>query len=144
MSPLVLLWSPRALSPDAAVAVATLGICLGFVEFNRPGRILPGAVGLLLTLLAVGALLRCAIRPWAALLLLAATLTLIANVWRSLPTFALLLATVAGIGGLWTLTRPPSPALLPSVAILCGGILGSLSAVLSRAAYRARRLKEVD
>ncbi len=46
------------LSPDAALLVLTLGLLLIYVELNRPGWIVSGAVGLLAVLFAVASLAR--------------------------------------------------------------------------------------
>lgn len=144
MVPLALIPACVSLTPDVAVVLGTLGLCLGFVECNRPGRILPGALGLTLTLFALASLVRDGPRAWAVLLLLGAALTLLANVWRRLPWWSLIAATVGAIAGLRFLIRPEIPGVRSAVAVVCGGVLGSLSALLSRIAYRARRLKAVD
>ena len=41
------------LSPDAALGMLTVGILLVYVELNRPGVVVPGAVGLTAVLFAV-------------------------------------------------------------------------------------------
>ena len=51
------------LSPNHAIVIATFGLCLIFLEFNRPGRILPGASGLALLLLATASMLHHPLQP---------------------------------------------------------------------------------
>lgn len=134
----------RELTPDAAVALGTAGICLGFLEFNRPGRILPGAAGLLLFLFACAALADAGLRPAAVLAIAGATAVLLANLWRSLPLWTLAAATIALVLGLrFLVARPGAPVHTP-VAIVCGLLLGALSGALTRIAYRARRSKALD
>ena len=132
------------LRPDAAILLATAGICLGLVEINRPGRVLPGALGLLAMLFSTASLLRFGLRPGAVLLLVLAAVVMVANAWWELPRVLLALATAAGIAGLRLLIRPPAPPVHIGPAILCGAILGALSATLTRIAFRARRAKALD
>ena len=134
-----------SLPPDLAVALACEGVCLIFVELNRPGRILPGALGLLLTLFGAASLLHHGVRPWAALVFLLCCLTLLLNWWRSLPALVLACASLLGIVSLRFLLPPGSPVRIHTpVAILCAGLLGLLGAVLTRVACRARRAKALD
>ena len=132
----------RALSPDGAVAVASLGLLLIYVELNRPGRILPASFGLLLLLLASGALFRLGMELPSALLLLAMVSVALLNLYRRLPLWLLLLGTGGWIVSLRFLVRPRGASFVHTpVALLCGGGLGLLSAFLTRIAYRARRAK---
>ena len=134
-----------AARPNLVLVLASVGLCLLFVEINRPGRILPAVAGLLLTLFAVAALLRVGMQPWAGALILCCAAVFLFNVWRPMPAFVLALTAVLGVVGLRCLLQPSAatPIHLP-IAILCGGFLGSLSALLSRFAYRARRSKALD
>ncbi|MGI4826956.1 MAG: hypothetical protein ACRYFU_02010 [Janthinobacterium lividum] len=140
-----LLRLPTHVTPNTAVLVASLGIGLIFLEFNRPGRILPGATGLLLALLAFSRLLQTGMQPWAVLLLAGCIAVYLANLWQTMPFWLLCLATFACIVGLRFLV--PANAANPVslwVAICCGGTLGSTSAALTRVAHRARRSKALD
>ncbi len=132
-------------SPDAAVMAGTLGIFLIFLELNRPGRILPGAFGLLLVLLAASALGGHGVELWPALLLLASTLVLLLNlVWR-LPLWLLTVAVAGLCFGMRLLLRPGLDAQVHiPVAVCCGLVLGASGAFLSRVAVRARRAKRVN
>ncbi len=147
MTNVAFLLSAPALSitPDHAVILASVGICLIFVEFNRPGRILPGAAGLLLVLFAVAALLRTGVQPWAAALLLCSAIVFLINFWRALPIWSLVLVTLLTMGALrFLVPSGHGSGVQTPVAVLCGGLLGSISAVLTRVAYRARRSKALD
>ena len=128
---------------NQAVLLGTLGICLGFIECNRPGRILPGAVGLLLFLFSCARLAHAGLHPAALLVLAVAILTLLGNLLRSLPAWVLMVATACLVAGLHLL--PSREAMIPfRIALPCGTILGGLSAVLTRIAFRARRAKALD
>ena len=132
-------------TPGRAVIMASVGIFLVFVELNRPGRILPGVLGFLLLLFAVAALIHIRVQPWAAALLIASAGIFLLNLWRALPTWLLVLVTLLTIAGLRFLVPPTSGKNIQMpLAILCGGALGGLTAVLTRLAYRARRSKALD
>ena len=137
--------SVRSPSPDGAVAMASLGLLLIFVELNRPGRILPASFGLLLVLLASGALFRFGLEPWSVLLLLAAGGLAVVNLYRCLPLSLLLVSAAGWVFALRFAVRPRGSVFVHTpVALACGGSLGILSAVLSRIAYRARRAKALN
>ena len=130
------------LSPDQAVVLGTVGILLIFLEFNRPGRVYAGSVGLLFACFAVAAILGMELRtiPVACLCLFAAIFLL--NLSRTLPVALLAASTVGGIMALRCLIRPGAGSHVHTLAaVLCGGTLGVVAAVLTRIAYRARRAK---
>ena len=130
---------------NAAVCTATVGLCLVFLELNRPGRILPGAAGLLLLLLSIGRISQCAVRPWAVCLLLAGTGTLLTNAWRQVSTIVLVAAALSLIAGLLFLCIPRDANQVDLwAALVCGGGIAALSAFLTRIARHARRLKAID
>ncbi len=132
-------------SPNLAVCAATLGILLIFVEFNRPGSILPAASGLLLTLLASAGLLRFGVQLGPALLLIASAAVLAFNAWRRLSTTLLVAITPAIIAGLrFLVPHARISAVSWPVATLCGLALSLVSTLLTRVAYRARRAKALD
>lgn len=135
----------QSLTPDEAVGLGTAGICLGLVEFNRPGRILPGALGLLLVLLGAAPLIHPGVRPWAALLLACSVLVLVANAWRRLPLWMLASATLAlAISLRFLLAERAASTVHTPVAVVCAAVLGTLGGALTRIAYRARRSKALD
>lgn len=138
-------FSALLLQPDASVFVATVGLCLIFLECNRPGRILPGMAGLLLTLLEAAHLTRLGVRPWASLLLLASAAVPLVNLRHKLPRAALVAATLACIASLRFLMHSGDSAQIHWwLALVCGGSLGWLSATLTSIARRARRAKALD
>lgn len=135
----------RTQSPDVAVCVATLGFLLICVEFNRPGRILPAAFGLVLSLFAIASLLRTGVEVWPACLIGVSAAIIIANAWRRLPVAFLLAATLALIVDLRFLVGHDRPRGVSwFVAILCGSGAGVLIASLTRVAFYARRAKALD
>lgn len=132
-----------SVSPDLALITATAGVCLIFFELNRPGLILPGSLGLLLTLFASAALAHHRIDPLAAAGLTASALTLGTNLYRILPTWLLVIAVFALTASFRFLLTPPERPIHTATALVCGPVLGVLSAVLSRIALRARRAKAI-
>jgi len=127
------------LSPNAAVLILTAGLALIALELNRPGSILPGAIGLLLALLSCAALLRQRPQPLSFALLFAGGTILLLQLRCNVRLWLVCLGTAAGIVGF---------ALLPGVArllaISCGLILGAGTTLLTRIARRARQNKGLD
>ncbi len=133
------------LSPDAAILLATAGLCLIFLELNRPGSILPGAVGLLLVLLAASVLLRYPLQAWAEALMLLSTAILLGNLWRSVPLWLLGFAALGlGAASRFLVSAGADRQVHMAVALPCGIAVGGLGAFLSRVAFRARRAKRVN
>jgi membrane-bound ClpP family serine protease len=132
------------LSPDAALMLLTFGLLLIYLELNRPGWILPGAVGLLLSLLAAASLLRLDLR-WPAVLLVATAVALLAiNLIRPVHALVATAATLALILGFARLTRGPGDLRVHAItASICGLILGAGTSVLTAIARRARTNKRV-
>ncbi|HTV09041.1 MAG TPA: hypothetical protein VMD97_08380 [Candidatus Aquilonibacter sp.] len=128
-----------ALSPNAAIVILTIGLILVAIELNRPGMILPGAVGLLFTLVALAVLLHDRPRPLAFGLFLAAATVLLLQLRRNVAVWIVCLGTAAGILGLALLPRASLP-----VALSCGLVLGTGTTVLTRIARRARQNKGLD
>ena len=132
-------------SPDLALVTATAGICLIFLELNRPGIILPGALGLLLLLLGAACLWQHAVQPYALLALSIATAALASNLHRVLSPWLLGVSTLGLMLAFQFLLTPSAGArpIHTATAIGCGGLLGGLAGVLSRIAFRARRAKAI-
>ena len=125
--------------------MATLGLLLIFLELNRPGRVLPAGVGLLLLLLASATLFRLRLQPWPASLVIVMGMIAGLNLYRRLPSWLLVLTTAGWVVALRFLVRPQdSRCVHMPVALAAGGLLGVLSAVLTRIAYRARRAKALN
>jgi len=134
----------HGLSPNAAVLLLTAGTLLIYLELNRPGSILPGALGLLSSLLAIYALARGPLHPIALILLLSAIALLSLDLVRPTPIPVAVAATLALILGLRCLLPNPGQPLALSVAVVCGLVLGISTSVLTRIARRARANKGLD
>ncbi len=137
--------TPAALTPDTALVCFTLGLLLIYFELNRPGTILPGALGLLLCLLSCASLLAHPISLSGLVLTLSAAALLLLDLFRPVPLAVAAAATLALSCGFYRLLAAPEQKpthLLP--AALCGLILGSATSFLTRIARRARANKAVD
>jgi len=132
--------SLTTLTPDQAVLLLTLGLALIYLELNRPGWIIPGALGLLATLLAAAALLHDGINTVAAVLCTTAAALLALGLRRSVPNTVAAAATLALTLGLTRL----NPAMHAAVAAPCGLLIGAGTTLLTGIARRARRNKGLD
>lgn len=133
------------ISADGCVLLGTLGLCLIFFELNRPGRIIPGALGLLLVLFCVSVASRWQLQWWAIALLGLAFLLLLSNLWWRLALWPLAMAVLSLGFGFRFLLRPSAAGEVHlTTAVVCSLLLGVLGAFLSRMALRARRAKAVD
>jgi membrane-bound serine protease (ClpP class) len=133
------------LGPDAAVLLLTLGLLLLYMELNRPGWIVPGALGLLLALFAGASLLRLQLSLAAAALLATAVALLLLDLLRPTPVLVAAAATLALVLGFARLVLGPPPRQVhAATAIACGLLLGGTTAVLTRIARRARANKALD
>jgi membrane-bound serine protease (ClpP class) len=132
------------LPPDAAILGLTLGILLIYWELNRPGTILPGALGLLAVLFSIAALLHTELQPAGIILIATAILLLALGLRYTLPAIVPTAATIALILGLYLLTQTPANKIHASVSLFCGLILGTSTSRLAAIAHRARRNKGLD
>jgi membrane-bound serine protease (ClpP class) len=133
------------LSPDAAVLILTAGLVLIALELNRPGSILPGALGLLLTLLAAADLTQHHPRPEAAMEAIFCVALLLLQLRRKLSSVVVICATIALIFSIANLIPPiPGPRISAWTAVLSGLLVGTGTTVLTRIARRARRNKGLD
>ena len=132
------------LSPDPALVLLTFGLLLIYLELNRPGWILPGALGLLLSLLAIASLLRLDLR-WPAVLLIGTAIALLSiSLIRATHPLVAAAATLALILGFARLTSGPGDLRVHAItASICGLILGAGTSVLTAIARRARTNKRV-
>jgi len=134
-----------ALSPNTAVLLLILGLALIAVELNRPGIILLGAVGLLLTLLAVARLAQLHPRPEAVLVFIASIALLLLQARRPLLWVIPLSSTILLILSIDTLLpATATPGISLWAALLCGLLLGAGTTGLTRIARRARQNKGLD
>jgi membrane-bound serine protease (ClpP class) len=134
-----------ALSPNAAILILTAGLALVALELNRPGSILPGAVGLLLALLAAASLSQHRPRPEPVLQFVASMVLLLLQARRPLLWIIPASATILLILSMGTLLPSTvQPGISPWVALLCGVFLGTGTTLLTRIAQRARQNKGLD
>lgn len=133
------------LSPNAAILIFTVGIALIALELNRPGSILPGAAGMLLTLLAAASLWPRHPSGIAVVQILVSMAVLLLQTRRTLLWVLPLLATILLIYSIARLLpRASEPAVSLWIALLSGLILGTGTTVLTRIARRARQNKGLD
>lgn len=134
-----------ALSPNAAILILTAGLALVALELNRPGSILPGAVGLLLALLAAASLSQHRPRPEPVLQFVVSMVLLLLQARRPLLWIIPASATILLILSMGTLLPSTvQPGISPWVALLCGVFLGTGTTLLTRIAQRARQNKGLD
>jgi membrane-bound ClpP family serine protease len=134
------------LSPNAAVLYLTLGLVLIAVEVNRPGLILPGAIGLLLALLAAASL--ASRHPstqavlWTAFFVV--VLVIPTHNWKVgwLLDAGMTAGLIISIREL--LPHGSGPTVNTWSAISSGLLLGVGTTVLTRIARRARENKGLD
>lgn len=132
-------------TPDNTLLVFTLGIALGAWELNRPGMVLPGAVGLTCVLLSLAALPHLPLEPVSSALALVALVALAAGFLRTLPQILLLVAAAVYATSLHFLFAPAAnPPLHLAVSLPCGILVGFGLAELATIARRARRAKGLD
>lgn len=133
------------LSPDAALLVFTLGIGLIYLELNRPGSILPGAIGLLLALLALAPLFHQQLSPVAVFLILFGIALLAYGLRRTTHVLIESTAIVCLVFGMLQLVSgPPHQRIHALAAVPCALALGVGTAYLTRIARRARLNKGLD
>ena len=130
------------MSPDTALLVLTAGFLLIYIELNRPGLILSGAIGLTLALLAASRLIRQGSLPPAHLAACLFGLALLILSTRTRRHLALgFLATVALLFGFHV---PAFDGPRPLVAVPCALFLGIGTSFLTTIAARARQNKGLD
>ena len=131
--------------PEAAILSLTAGIALIAVELNRPGLVLPGSCGLLVSLLSLGTLLVRGSHAWSIAVLLAGAAVLLVQLRRPLPVWMAALASLTLLAGFALLLASPTPTLRGyTIAALCAALLGVGTTVLTRIAWRARVNKGLD
>jgi membrane-bound serine protease (ClpP class) len=139
-----MLTSLAHLAPDVALLMLTLGLLLIYVELNRPGWIVPGAVGLLATLFAVASLVRLGLNPGAVALVGTAVVLLGLDLLRRTQGLVALAATLALVLGFARLVQGVGAGIGMGMAVGCGVMLGGCTSILTRIARRARTNKGLD
>jgi membrane-bound serine protease (ClpP class) len=133
------------LTPDSCVLFFTLGVLLIYIELNRPGSILPGTVGLLLTLFAVAPLFHQHLSVAAILTIMGGVLLLARALRRSTSAITPVIATICLVFGLLHLVQgAQSVRVHAATAVPCGLVLGVGTSILTRIARRARLNKGLD
>jgi membrane-bound ClpP family serine protease len=133
------------LSPNAAILIFTVGVALIAVELNRPGSILPGAIGLLLTLLAAASLWPRHPNPAAVLQIIGSMAVLLVQVRRTVVWLVSAAATMLLIVSITKLLPSATePRISLWTALVSGLVLGAGTTVLTRIARRARQNKGLD
>jgi membrane-bound serine protease (ClpP class) len=133
------------MDPDVAFVLLAIGLLALYVEFNHPGAVVPGTVGVVFILLAAFALNLLPVR-FAALALIAASFSLFALEAKFvthgvLTTGGIVLLT---LGGLLLIDAPiPEMRVHFLTAVAVSAPLGIITAFLMTIAYRARRNKVV-
>ena len=130
------------LSADPAILLLTVGLLLIYYELNRPGSVLPGAIGLLGMLLAIISLTHLQRNDPALTLILTGILLLTLDLIRPTGIAVAIAATLSLTFGLYQLTGTGPVHTVTSVG--CGLTLGGVTSLLTRIARRARANKAVD
>lgn len=137
--------SPRLLhalaNPNFDLAFLLLGILLLYVEFNRPGSVLPVCLGTLLILLSLFGFHTLPLRPYAVALLLFALTTLILETRIASRGLVAIIGSTALLFGLLRLVITPS--IQPTLAIPSGLLFAAISFTLASTARTARRNKHI-
>jgi membrane-bound serine protease (ClpP class) len=133
------------LSPDGGVILLTLGLLLIYIELNRPGWIITGALGLLASLFAMASLLRLELNPAAIALVCTAVALLVLDLLRRTPPMVAVAATLALVLGFDHLVQDPGELRVHALtAVPCGMVIGVGTSILTRIARRARTNKGLD
>ena len=131
-----------ALNADWAIVLLTVGVLLIYVELNRPGWVIPGAVGLLATLFAVASVGRLGVSVGGVALVGTGVGLLGVDLVRRTSVVVSVAATLAVVLGFRELVEGPGVHIVTAVG--CGVILGVGTAILTRVARRARTNKGLD
>jgi membrane-bound serine protease (ClpP class) len=133
------------LAPDSAVVMLTVGMLLIYVELNRPGWVIPGVVGLLAALFAIASVGRLEVSLGGSALVATGVGLLALDLLRRTSVIVTVAATLALALGFRELVVGPGGVRVHTVtAVVCGGILGVGTAILTRIARRARTNKGLD
>jgi len=133
----------RLMDPNLAVLIFLIGALLIYLEFNTPGTIVPGALGMLLVLLALFSLNLLPVHYASVMLLIASAVLVLLEakfgghgVLAGAGILCLVLGTLTLIDGPIAELR-----VSPATAISVGVAFGLITFLLVRLAVRARRGK---
>ena len=134
--------TPLLLNPDLLVLLLLAGVLLVYAEFNMPGAVVPGAVGLLFVLIALFGLSRMRISHAAVALLLVGTAVMLLELKTHAYGLFGLTGTALLVWGLATLVIAPDPVHL-ATALAVGVAFGGITLTLAFVALRASRNKRL-
>ena len=129
--------TPLLLNPDYLVLLLLTGILLLYAEFNMPGAVIPGALGMLAVLLALFGLSQMRISHAAVALLLLGIAVMLLELKAPSHGVLGLAGTALLVWGLATLVIAPDPVHL-ATALAAGLAFGGITLVLAFIALRAR------
>lgn len=125
--------------------VFTVGLLLIYVELNRPGWIVPGAVGLIGALFAIASMVRMELNAGAVALVSTAIALLVLDLLRRTQWIVAVAATLALVLGFDHLVLGVGAMRIhTATAVGCGLVLGGCTSILTRIARRARANKGLD
>lgn len=130
-------------SPNVPFLLAIGGVLLIYVEFTRPGKVLPGLSGACLLVVNGYSLWRDSPTPRGLLLIAAATVLFLVETFVNTRFVASAGATVCLASGAILLFHPPSP-IHPALAMTASAVFGATTGFLAYAARTARRNKWAD
>ena len=125
------------LNPDYLVLLLLAGVLLVYAEFNMPGTVVPGALGLLCILLSLFGLSRMRVSHAAVALLLIGITVMLLELKAPSHGILGLAGTALLVWGLATLVIAPDPVHL-ATALAAGIAFGGITLTLAFIALRAR------
>ena len=128
------------LNPDWLVFLLLAGILLVYAEFNLPGTVVPGALGVLCIMLSLFGMSRMRISHAAILLLLLGIGLMLAELKAPSHGILSVVGTAVVVWGLATLVVA-DPGVHLATAIAAGVAFGAISVTLAVLGLRARRNK---
>ena len=134
------LLSTLLLNPDYLVLLLLAGVLLVYAEFNLPGTVIPGALGLLCILLALFGLSRMRVSHAALALLLIGITVMLLELKAPSHGILGLAGTALLVWGLATLVIAPDPVHI-ATALAAGVAFGGITLTLAFIALRARNNK---
>ena len=134
------LLTPLLLNPDYLVLLLIAGVLLIYAEFNMPGAVVPGALGMLAVLIALFGLSQMRISHAAIGLLLVGVCVMLLELKAPSHGILGLAGTALLVWGLATLVIAPDPVHL-ATALAAGIAFGGITLVLAFIAMRARNNK---
>ncbi len=134
------LFAALLLNPDLLVLLLIAGVLLIYAEFNLPGTVVPGALGMLAILIALFGLSRMRISHAAVALLLIGVTVMLLELKAPSHGVLGLAGTSLLVWGLATLVIAPDPVHV-ATALAAGVAFGGITLTLAFIALRARRNK---